>query len=144
MISGTRRSQWQKHHLIPRALWQRRQFADLLSNDGVTRREGEACNIVILPSCEMLAAATGLALHRGPHPHYSDVVAARLDRLLRSRLAPADADRHLTLLQRALARVLTGRAPRLLNLNRNDPMRLFGDYSSLDSAISQFYDPPDA
>jgi hypothetical protein len=41
----------------------------------------------------------------------------------------------LARLQRALASILAGSAPRLILLNRRDPMRLFADYDALDAAI---------
>lgn len=38
-----------------------------------------------------------------------------------------------------MARMLSGPGPRLLQLNRRDPLRAFGDYSYLDAAITRMF-----
>ena len=116
-------------------------FLDRLAGQGFRLTERRS-NCLWLPADERLAAHSGAALHRGPHPQYSDLVAARVDRI-RSRCTAQDAPtldlamRRLRRQQRALARTLLGRTPRLITLNRRDPMRLFADYSVLDAAIEQ-------
>ncbi len=78
-------------------------------------------------------------MHRGPHPRYTAVVTARVERIralhYSHRHDAGDAVARLHRLQRALGAVLAGPAPRLIQLNRRDPMRLFADYSALDAAI---------
>lgn len=129
---------WQCHHLLPRSLARHRQLsAWLASIEGTgpvlsARRE----NILWLPATEAIAAATGMALHRGPHPAYNDVVAARLERVRSSSADASVARDRIARLQRALTATLSGEVPSTLRLNRHDPMRLFVDYSGLDDAIS--------
>ena len=84
-------------------------------------------------------------MHRGPHPHYTAVVTARVERIRAlhyrdSRTTP-DAVTRLNRLQHSLRAVLSGSAPRLIQLNRRDPMRLFADYSTLDAAIEELSGP---
>lgn len=138
---------FQHHHLLPLALnrhGQIRQFLDGLSPDGF-RLSHRATNCLWLPAQESLSWRTGAALHRGPHPRYSDVVAARVERIrlgserLPQGLREASALRRLRRLQRALAHILSGAGPRLVQLNRRDPLRLFDDYSQLDAAISALH-----
>ncbi len=132
---------FQRHHLLPRALARRAQFAALfrsVSGHGLSIH-GEA-NLLPLPADEATAAARGLALHRGPHPAYSEVVAARVERIrVGAEGRPEAAARRLARLQRALTRTLTGHGPRLLLLNRRDPMHLFADYGVLDAAIEAMF-----
>jgi A nuclease family of the HNH/ENDO VII superfamily with conserved AHH len=140
---------FQRHHLIPVALTRRAQFAPLfaaLERDGL-RLGRFPENGLQLPSREPDAAALGHALHRGPHPAYTDVVAARLDAIRRSALVTTAADRQATVdrirtLQRALRRALTDRHRHKLWLNRRDPMRLFADCAYLDSAIDALFRDP--
>jgi hypothetical protein len=135
---------FQHHHLLPLALNRRaqiRQFLETLHNNGF-RLTDRQTNCLWLPAQESLSWRTGAALHRGPHPRYSDVVIARIDRIrigslrLPPGLSEAMAVRRLRRLQRALAYILSGAGPRLVQLNRRDPLRLFEDYSQLDAAIS--------
>jgi hypothetical protein len=53
----------------------------------------------------------------------------------RDHIGARQAARRLIRLQRALAAILAGDAPRLILLNRRDPMHLFADYGALDAAI---------
>jgi hypothetical protein len=96
-------------------------------------------NMLHLPADENLAWLMGAALHRGPHPAYTDVVAARLERIRTTggsgREARAARLQRIRRLQRALTRILYGDAPRLLWLNRRDPLHFFSDYSAIDNAI---------
>lgn len=132
---------FQNHHLIPVAIGRRAQIGRFLTGLHIAgfHIEGRASNLILLPADEVTAARTGQVMHRGPHPHYTAVVAARVERIRAlhyrdSRSAP-DAVARLHRLQRSLRAVLSGSAPRLLQLNRRDPMRLFADYSALDAAI---------
>lgn len=137
---------YQHHHVLPLALHRRGQIGSFLRGLGAVgfRIEDARSNCLWLPAQEALAWHSGAALHRGPHPRYTDFVASRVERIrVRSAgSAGSDADdaraavARLVRLQRALARALIGDGPRLVPLNRRDPMRLFDDYSYLDSAIA--------
>ncbi|WP_428627578.1 AHH domain-containing protein [Sphingopyxis sp.] len=141
---------FQRHHLIPIALLHRTQMAamfDALQVEGFAlehfRRNG-----LLLPACEDAALLSGHALHRGPHQGYSDVVAARVERI-RGHFAlhaPADlraarrtAVMRLRLLQDTTRRALTDRHGAGFWLNRRDPMRLFVDRPYLDEAIERLF-----
>lgn len=133
--------QYQQHHLIPIALLRHNQIGRFLRGLNIAsfHIDDERRNLITLPADETTAARTGAAMHRGPHPHYSAVVAARVERIrmlhYRHGQEARDAIARLARLQRALQATLNGSAPRLLLLNRHDPMRLFADYSVLDAAI---------
>jgi A nuclease family of the HNH/ENDO VII superfamily with conserved AHH len=137
---------FQRHHLIPMALTRRAQLASLfaaLEGDGL-RLGRFPQNGLHLPACEAAAAMLGHALHRGPHPAYTDVVAARLDAIRANARLIHPADRWATVdrirtLQAALRRALTDRHRHGLWLNRRDPMRLFADRAYLDSAIDALF-----
>ncbi|NJS13968.1 MAG: hypothetical protein HC788_04290 [Sphingopyxis sp.] len=140
------RAGFQRHHLIPAALSNRLQFSALfaaLADDGLRLRRF-AENGLHLPADEAAAAALGHALHRGPHPAYTDVVAARIEAIRVSaslddrdnRCAAVD---RIRTLQRALRRALTDRHRHNLWLNRRDPMRIFADRVYLDEAINALF-----
>lgn len=132
---------YQRHHLIPVAVGRCSQIGRFLAGLHLAgfHIEDSATNLIALPCDEATAARCGAALHRGPHPHYTAVVAGRVERIralhYRQRREASDAVARLHRLQRALRAVLAGSAPRLIQLNRRDPMRLFADYSTLDAAI---------
>ncbi len=135
--SAGQRKRWQNHHLVPLSISRRPQLGRFLRELG---RPGAAvqhlgANSLWLPGDEALAAEVGMCMHRGPHPHYNDVVAARVERIRVANLDQAASVLRLARLQRALIRVLSGRTKPILRLNRNDPMRLFADYAVLDAAI---------
>jgi A nuclease family of the HNH/ENDO VII superfamily with conserved AHH len=137
---------FQRHHLIPLQLVRRQQFAALFSalEQSGLRLGQFPDNGLHLPAREVDAAALGHALHRGPHPAYTDVVAARIDAICsRVRLdRPTDqwaAIDRIRTLQRALRRALTDRHRQSLWLNRRDPMRLFADRAYLDAAIDALF-----
>ncbi len=101
-------------------------------------------NGILLPARSCEARRTRRALHRGPHPGYSDVVASRVETIRVTALArrerfagPAarDAIGRLAILQAALRRTLDGSMPRSIWLNRRDPMRLYADTQALDRQI---------
>lgn len=137
---------FQRHHILPIGLLNRRQFGGFFAWVGLYgfafNRFGS--NGIMLPARSREARRTGLALHRGPHPGYSDIVAARVEairvaavaRLRRSSgQAARDAIGRLRVLQSALRRTLDGSAPRSIWLNRRDPMRLYADTHALDRQI---------
>lgn len=141
---------FQRHHLIPIALLRRPQMASMFAE---LQREGFALqhferNGLMLPSCEPVALRLGHALHRGPHHGYSDVMAARVDRIrghfaLQAvgdiRTARRTAVMRLRLLQDVMRRALTDRHRAGFWLNRRDPMRLFADRPYLDDAIDRLF-----
>ncbi len=141
---------FQRHHLIPVALMRRPQMAAMFEQ---VRDEGFGLhhfgrNGLMLPACEPVALRSGHALHRGPHQGYSDVVAARVERIRAhfASQAPADlraarrvAVMRLRLLQDTTRRALTDRHGAGFWLNRRDPMRLFVDRPYLDEAIDRLF-----
>ncbi|QJQ33199.1 AHH domain-containing protein [Sphingomonas lacunae] len=138
---------YQHHHLLPLALARRAQIAQFLASLGPVgfRLTDRQANCLWLPAEERLAWRTGSALHRGPHPRYTEVVAARVERIrsggqgLSASQRELLALRRLCRLQRVLAHILSGAGPRLVQLNRRDPLRLFQDYSQLDAAIGALH-----
>jgi hypothetical protein len=119
---------FQRHHLIPVNLIRSRCFAGLFS---LVVQSGFAphcfaSNGMQLPATEAVAAATGLPLHRGPHPEYDALIAAHLSqidrRLKLGRIATGmELLIQLSDLQGHLRRVLFAKAS--LRLNRRDPRR---------------------
>ncbi|WP_338427271.1 AHH domain-containing protein [Sphingopyxis kveilinensis] len=144
------RTGFQRHHLIPIAFTGRPQMAsmfDALRAEGFALRHFDE-NGVILPSCEPAALQSGHALHRGPHHGYSDVVAARVERIrvhfvqqspIDLRAARRTAMMRLRLLQDTMRRALTDGHGAGFWLNRRDPMRLFVDRPYLDDAIDRLF-----
>lgn len=141
---------YQRHHLLPIALLRRPQMASLfdqLEAEGFVLHSFPQ-NGLLLPATEAEALLSGHALHRGPHPDYSDVVAARVERTRACfvRQAPHDLPRarrqaiaRLRLLQQTARRALTDRHGCGFWLNRRDPMRLFADRPYLDETIARLY-----
>lgn len=141
---------FQRHHLIPVALLRRTQMAamfDALRSDGFALQRFDL-NGLMLPASERTALESGHALHRGPHHGYSDVVAARVERVRAHFAAQAPGDprtarrvaiMRLRLLQDATRRALTDRHRLGFWLNRRDPMRLFADRPYLDEAIDKLF-----
>ncbi|HWW55455.1 MAG TPA: AHH domain-containing protein, partial [Sphingopyxis sp.] len=85
---------FQRHHLIPVALLRRPQMAAMFEQ---LHAEGFALqhfarNGLVLPASEPAALSSGHALHRGPHRGYSDVVAARVERIRAHFAVQAPAD----------------------------------------------------
>jgi hypothetical protein len=139
----------QRHHLLPRALLNRRAFQRMigaLTPERIGFHDFRA-NGLLLPATESGALRIGLPLHRGPHGTYSEMVTERVGQIefgwSRTRgydpeLAGMEALMRLDLLQRALRR-------RLLNppkgeeivLNKNDPSL---DYSHLDRMAEMLWE----
>ena len=140
-------STYQHHHLIPVAVGRRPQIGRFLVGLHLAgfHIEDRASNLILLPADEATAAGNGQTMHRGPHPHYTAIVTARVERIralhYRDDRTTPDAVARLHRLQRSLRAVLSGSSPRLLQLNRRDPMRLFADYSALDAAIEALSGP---
>jgi hypothetical protein len=91
-----------------------------------------------LPATESMAAATGLPLHRGPHPEYDGLIAVHLgqiDRRVKVGKISGGMDLLIQLsdLQGHLRRVLLANAS--LRLNRRDPRRVDLSLHSLDEDL---------
>ncbi len=107
-------------------------------------------NGLLLPANETASVATGMPLHRGPHPRYNEVVIARVGQI-EARWCVArrgDADSalgealmRLQLLQRALRRQLLAERRRVL-LNRKDPLGTGYDFSDLDAMAETLWSAP--
>jgi hypothetical protein len=136
------RRSWEQHHLIPRAVQQLPQLAQFLAETAHPAPSliDHGSNRIWLPSDEVVAARAGLCLHRGPHPHYTAVVTARVERIRQTAESRVAAAQRLDRLQRLLSAMLSGQYGPVLLLNRNDPMRLFSDYGPLDDAITALFD----
>lgn len=143
---------FQRHHLIPISLLHRPQMAAMFDQLQIENfaLQHFGRNGLMLPACEPVALRSGHALHRGPHHGYSDVVAARVERIRAHfavqapadmRLARRTAVKRLRLLQDATRRALTDRHGAGFWLNRRDPMRLFVDRPYLDAAIDKLFGP---
>ncbi|MGV1682643.1 AHH domain-containing protein [Sphingopyxis sp. NJF-3] len=144
------RDGFQRHHLIPVALLRQPQMAalfDALRAEDFTLHRFDL-NGIVLPACERFALQSGHALHRGPHYAYSDVIAARVERVRAHFVAQAPGDpraarrtavMRLRLLQDTMRRALTDRHGGGFWLNRRDPMRLFADRPYLDDAIERLF-----
>lgn len=144
------RTGFQRHHLVPIALLQRPQMATMFEHlrDEGFMLQNFGRNGLVLPACEDAALLSGHALHRGPHHGYSDVIAARVERVrahfavqapVDIRLARRTAVMRLGLLQDVTRRALTDRHGGSFWLNRRDPMRLFADRPYLDDAIDRLF-----
>lgn len=144
------RAGYQRHHILPASFGNRLQFGVMLSR---LARYGFDLgsfphNGLLLPADERLVWDSGAALHRGPHHGYTDVMAARTDRICSDYLRDASANEaaaartamfRLHLLQNAARRALTDRHRLGFRLNRRDPMRLFLDRPYLDDAITALF-----
>ncbi|HYD07695.1 MAG TPA: AHH domain-containing protein [Reyranella sp.] len=126
----------QRHHLIPRALVERRCFGRLLAALGVAaglhdfRRNG-----VLLPASEEGAVLMALPLHRGPHRDYSTMVAERLGEI-ESRWSVRRDRRTAALAVEALQATLRLEllSPiRRFRLHNRDPLGRGADFSRLDA-----------
>lgn len=132
---------YQRHHILPRALLARAQFADFFTGLARTgfRFDDFARNGIFLPDRPAEARASGLALHCGPHPRYNEVVLARVERIRALADDPGVAIARIGWLQAALRRTLDGSAPRWIWLNRRDPMWLYADCVELDAMIADMF-----
>lgn len=134
----------QRHHLLPRALGRASAFLPLFEALGAARLglDDFRANGLLLPACESRAALTLLPLHRGPHHHYTQMVAERVGQIearwamLRNRapeIALNEALMRLALLQAALRRRLLLQGQRRFRLNRWDTLGERIDFTALDA-----------
>ena len=126
----------QRHHLIPRALVERRCFAVLLASlAGLAGLHDFRRNGVLLPASEEGAVRMGLPLHRGPHRDYSAMVAERLGAIENSwslRRDRREAARAVATLQARLRLELLSPARRV-TLHSRDPLGRGTDFAELDA-----------
>lgn len=133
---------FQRHHLIPVNLIQRRAFAPvfLLAKSVGFDARNFLSNGTLLPATEVMVEQTGLPLHRGPHPQYDQLVADCLNEISNGiandpSVAPILAYRRISELQGRLRRALNNDAS--LMLNRNDPRGAICPLFKLDHDILQ-------
>lgn len=140
---------WQNHHLIPVAVFASSSFTpalELLAPLGFDPFDFNT-NGVRLPATELTALTSGLPLHRGPHPRYSDLVSCRFAAIVKpllhcpgSRAAAYEAMERAHWLQRALFRALVSHSE-WATLNARDPMSrnvAFRELENETDAIWQF------
>ena len=139
---GNRLLGFQRHHLIPVNVVQRRVFEPLfllVSSVGFDARNFVS-NGVLLPASEDAVKLTGLPLHRGPHPQYDQLVSeglaeisSELDR--KTVGSPIVAYRRISDLQGLLRRALSHNET--LMLNRNDPRASVSSLCKMDYDIKR-------
>ena len=141
-FTGNRARGFQRHHLIPVNLIQRRTFAPvfLLAKSVGFDAQNFLSNGALLPATEVMVEQTGLRLHRGPHPQYDQLVADCLNEISNALAkdpgaAPVLAYRWISELQGRLRRALHNDAS--LMLNRNDPRGAICPMFKLDYDILQ-------
>ena len=140
---------FQRHHLLPRQLLNRRcfgRFFRALDYRSVGFHDFRA-NGLLLPANEEATLRVGMPLHRGPHRAYNEVVMERVGRIeehwSRARLsdqetALRDALDRLGWLQGALRRRLLDERRRM-RLNRKDPLGTGFDFSELDAMAEMLW-----
>lgn len=134
----------QRHHLLPRQVFEVAGLADLIAQMGAEALgfDDFSRNGLLLPATDDEALRLGLPLHRGPHQSYNELVIERIGQIEagwqkrrrgaddEARAARLEALMRLDLLQRALRRRLLDSARlRPMALNRRDPAL---DFSHLD------------
>lgn len=137
------RAGYQRHHLIPVEVVRHPAFAKIfaaVSRIGFNPHDF-ASNGVCLPACEAMAICTGLPLHRGPHPHYTQLVSEQVAFLARgvpvdSASGPMALMVGLSHLQGSLRRSLD-RSNSILWLNRRDPRHGTGRLLAFDDDLRQ-------
>ena len=139
----------QRHHILTVQLRRMQAFGSLFAavKPMGPRFEDFRANGMLLPCRETAVLRLQLPLHRGPHRLYSELVGERLGRIeaawqvgrLRSQKTALDTARmRIRLLQRALRkRLLAGSGA--LQLNRRDPLRPMGDFTTLHPMVEELW-----
>ena len=141
---------FQRHHLLPRQLLQKRCFGALIDEIGRERIgfDDFRANGLLLPASDAAAVRIGLPLHRGPHRDYNAMVIERVGQVeerwsaVRRRapeVALAEAVERLRLLQRALRRRLLDPPRKHFALNRHDPLGKGTDFAELDAMVDALW-----
>ncbi len=143
-VPGTRgyRAGLQRHHVLPRQLFDVSGIADLIDQIGVEALglHDFSRNGLLLPATDEQAVRLGLPLYRGPHHNYNELVIERMGQIeagwqkrrrgIRPDHARIEALMRVDLLQRALRRRLLDPARwRGIALNARDPAL---DFTHLD------------
>ena len=135
---------FQKHHLIPAQIFQSPSFAKLFSKAqkcGVDLRDFRT-NGIYLPGTEKLAVKSQRPLHRGPHPHYNQMVAERLCAIERSNKHYENEASYLGLrisnTQRALHKMLSNKPCKII-LNKRDPLSRSVDFTHLEADVDRLW-----
>ena len=150
-VAGTPayRPDLQRHHILPVQLRRMKAFRGLFEavEPFGPRFEDFRANGMLLPCRESAVLRLQLPLHRGPHRLYSEMVAERLgrieaawqaERLQDEETAIDTARMRIRLLQRALRkRLLAGGGA--VQLNRRDPLRPMGDFTTLDAMVEELW-----
>ena len=130
----------QRHHLIPNEIVNARCFGSFfrkLRGAGFCPHDLQT-NGMILPSCEATAMATGMPLHRGPHPAYSAMIAHRIAAIERNfrptRAGTCEALVRIRMLQKGSRKGLEAR--RFKTLNRRDPFSSQANFAHIDQHIA--------
>lgn len=140
------RPERQRHHLLPMALFRRKQFRQFfadLAPVGFTF-DDFATNGLLLPTTEIEALRWGMPLHRGPHPRYNALILMRAENI-RATYAWSrrrfwdrlDCLQRLRLLQNAVRRALLGSSAFPVSLHQRDPMRSRLDFGTIDEMIEK-------
>lgn len=133
----------QRHHLLPRQIFNERCFSALIDAIGRERVgfDDFRTNGLLLPATDDAAIRMRLPLHRGPHRTYNTMVIQRLgqieagwsrQRLRAPEVAVEQAVMRLHLLQRALRRRLLAPDRPRMRLNHRDPLGAGTDFTDLD------------
>lgn len=136
----------QRHHLLPMALMQRKQFRyffrDLTASGFVF--DDFTTNGILLPTTEAEALRARLPLHRGPHPRYNALILMRVEtiracyarsrRRLQDRM---DGVQRLRLLQNVIRRSLMGASAFPVKLHLRDPMHDGLGFETMDQMIEK-------
>ena len=137
------RQGYQRHHLIPVEIITRGVMAPLIVPLKIVGFDPQdfATNGLWLPASEQVALQTGLPLHRGPHPHYSEFVSDQVAFLNRnltisSREGLVSFKIRLNHLQSNLHRALS-RTDTDMWLNRYDPREELAKFASFDDDLRQ-------
>ena len=144
----------QRHHLLPRQILKSPAFSRMF--DAIGRHcigfEDFRVNGMLLPAREERAIRMRLPLHRGPHRHYNQMVIERVGQIERDWsgvqahsgwTARADAAMRLSLLRRALRRLLLASIGRHVLLNSRDPRGELVDFSDLDAMADTLWGATD-
>lgn len=133
---------FQSHHLIPVGVFASKAFSSAFE---AMRLEGFDVrffprNGLFLPATELAALRSGLPLHRGPHRRYNELVAYRVEIILRdsgcikhSASARCDAVERIHHLAGALRAVLYRSDPHM-SLNQRDAFQSSVNFDNLDRA----------
>jgi A nuclease family of the HNH/ENDO VII superfamily with conserved AHH len=142
--SKLQKKDFHKHHLIPVAIFNSQAFQPLFSRIRCIGFDPQdfATNGIWLPCTELMAIHTSLPLHRGPHPHYNDLVsecvAAVSGTLFGNEIPPQNViktAKEIHRLQGRLRRELVWRNPQY-NLSSRDPRHGISGFTTLERDIT--------